>query len=94
MDMETNIGPRRPVPAVCRILSSNARGLAESLSDLTVASPQYDILLCSETLVSDMLHVSELRAPGFGRLILLCRSLMPRDREIAACIRDGYGAFR
>ena len=34
-----------------------------NLSDLTVASCQYDILLCSETLVSDMRHVSELLVP-------------------------------
>ena len=59
LDVETNPGPRRPVPDVCRILCSNVRGLAGNLSDLTVASSQYDILLCSETLVSDMRHVSE-----------------------------------
>ena len=29
----------------CRILCSNVPGLARSLSDLTVASSQYDILL-------------------------------------------------
>ena len=34
--------------------SSNVRGLAGNLSDLTVASSKYDILLCSETLVSDI----------------------------------------
>ena len=49
LDVETNHGPRRPVPAVCRILCSNVRGLAGNFSDLTVASFQYDILLCSET---------------------------------------------
>ena len=49
--------------------SSNARGLAGNLSDLTVASSQYDILFCSETLVSDMRHVSELLAPGFGLVV-------------------------
>ena len=54
LDVETNPGPRRPVPAVCRILCSNVQGLAGNLSDLTVASSQYDILLCSETLVSDI----------------------------------------
>ena len=58
LDVETNPGPRRPVSAVCRILCSNVRGLARNLSDLTVASSQYDILLCSETLVLDMSHVS------------------------------------
>ena len=42
------------------------RGLAANLSDLTVASSQYDILLCSETLVSDMRHVSEVLVPGVG----------------------------
>ena len=36
------------------------------LSDLAVASSQYDILLCSKTLVSDLRHVSELLVPGFG----------------------------
>ena len=34
-------------------LCSNVRGLSKNLSDVTVASSQYDMLLCSETLVSD-----------------------------------------
>ena len=59
LDVETNPFQRRPVPAVCRILCSNVQGLAGNLSDLTVASSQYDILLCSETLVSDIRHMSE-----------------------------------
>ena len=93
-DVETNQGPRRPVPAVCRILCSNERGLLGNLSDLTVASSQYDILLCSETLVSDMRHVSEVLVPSFRRPVLLCRGKMPRARGMAAYVRDGYGAFR
>ena len=80
LDVETNPGPRRPVPGVCRILCSNVRGLAGNLSDLTLASSQYDILLCSETLVSDMRHVSELLVPGFGRPVLLCRGKIPPAR--------------
>ena len=64
LDVETNPGLRRPVPAVCRILCSNVWGLAANLSDLTLASSQYDILLCSETLVSDMRHVPEVLVPG------------------------------
>ena len=48
------------MPAACRILCSNVRGLAGNLSDLTMASSQYDILLSSETLVSDMRYMSEL----------------------------------
>ena len=87
--METNPGQLRPVPAVCRILSSNVLGLAGNLNDLTMALAQYYILLCSETLVSDMRHVSELLVPGFGRLVLLCRGKMPRARGMAECVRVG-----
>ena len=51
-DVEANPGQRLPVPAVCRILcSSNVRGPSENLSNLIVASSQYDFLLCSVTLV-------------------------------------------
>ena len=46
LDVEINPGPRRPAPDVRRILCSNVRGLSGNLSDLTVASSQYDILLC------------------------------------------------
>ena len=44
------------------------RGLSGNLNDQAVASSQYDILLCSETLVSDLRHVSEFLVPGFGPL--------------------------
>ena len=93
-DVETNPGPRRPVPEACRILCSNVRFLSMILNDVTVASSQYDLLLCSETLVSDRRHISEFLVPGFGRPLLLCRDGMPRAREIAAYVPDGYGAFR
>ena len=48
-----------------RGLSGNVRGLSGNLSDLAVAFSQYDILLCSETLISDLCHMSELLVPGF-----------------------------
>ena len=83
LDVETNPGSRRPVPAVCSILCSNVPGLAGNHSDLTVASSQYDILLCSETLVSDMRHVSEILVSGFGRPVLLYKGKMPRARRMA-----------
>ena len=54
--------------------------LVGNLSDLTVASSQYDILLCSETIVSDMRYVSEFLVPGFGRTVLLRRGKMPHAR--------------
>ena len=68
--------------------SSNVRILVGNLSDLAVASSRYDILLCSETLVSDMHHVPELLVPGFGRPVLLYQGRMLRARGIAAYERD------
>ena len=94
LDVETNLGSGRPIRAVLLILCSNVRGLAMKLSDLTVASSQYDILLCSETLVSEMRHVAELLVPRFSRPVLLCRGKMPRARGMDAYVRDGDGAFR
>ena len=92
-DVETNPGPRRSVPGACRILCSNVWGLSKNQSDVTVALSQYDFLLCSETLISDRHHISELLVPGFGHPVLLCRDRVPRARGMAAYVRDGYGAF-
>ena len=54
--------------------------LARNLRNLTVASSQYDILLSSVTLVSDMRHVLEILVPGFSRPVLLCQG---------RCLRPG-----
>ena len=71
------------------ILCSNVRDLAAGvLSDLTLASSQFDILLLSKTLVSDMHHVSEILILGFGRPVLLCVGKMPRTQGMAAYVRD------
>ena len=73
--------PRRSIPGACRMLCSNVRGLSKNLSDVTMASSQYDLLLCFWD-------------PGFGRPVLLCRDGMPRARGMAVYVRDGYGVFR
>ena len=70
-DPKTNPGLRGPVPAVCRICCSNVRGPSGNLSDLTVASSRYDTLLCFETLIADMRHVSELLVQKFSRPVLI-----------------------
>ena len=57
-----------------------------------MASSQYDLVLCSEPLLSDRRHISELLVPGFGRPVLLCRDGMPRASGMAAYVHDGYGA--
>ena len=80
--VETNPGLRCPVPTVCRLLFSNVRGLSRNLSNLTIASSQYDILLCSETLVSDMCHASELLVERSLRLVPGQDASIPRDGGI------------
>ena len=56
--------------------------------------PVPDLLLCSETLISDRRHISEFLVPGFGRPVLFCRDGMPRALGTAAYVRDGNGGFR
>ena len=80
-DVELNPGPERPRHRQCRLMYANIRGLHKNLKDLTVASSHYDILLCSETLVSDLRHPSEILIPGFNKPILLKRDNIPRRRD-------------
>ena len=83
-DVETNHGPRRLFSLSEDYSVVMCGAMAGNLRDLTVASSQFDFLLCSETLVSDSRHESELLVPGFGRPVLLCRGRMPRARGRAA----------
>ena len=64
-DVETNPSPRCPVLGGCRIFCCDVQGLSKNLGNLTVASSQYDLLLCSVTLVSDRHCISELLVRGF-----------------------------
>ena len=74
-------------------MSRESLCLAGNLSDLTVASSQYDILLCSETLVSDMRHMSELLVSGQIHVCLVVPGQDASGPRDSACVRDGYGAF-
>ena len=67
--------------------------LSKNLSGLTVAFFQYNLLLCSETLVLDRNHLSKLLVPEFGCSVSLCWDRMPRDCGMAAYVQDRYGAF-
>ena len=93
-NVESNPGPRPARRRQCRILYANVRGLHANLNDLAVASKQYDILFCSETLVSDMRHVSEILIPGFKKPILLRRNAIHRAQGLAAYIRNDFSASR
>ena len=90
-DVELNPGPR---PRDIRILYANIRGLHANLSELSVAGSNFDILLCSETLVSDRRHLSELRIPTFGGPQQRLAGCIPHARGSALYIREGVTAFR
>ena len=92
-DVETNPGPRRPVPASCRILCSNVRGLSGNLSDLAVASSQYDVLLCSGPW-SQICVMCQSYWFLDSVALSACAGSAPRARGMAAYERDGYGVFR
>ena len=73
-DVELNPGPVNGRNRQCHVLYSNIRGLYGNLHDLIVASKGFDILFCSETLVSNFRHIAELSIPGFKRPILFKRN--------------------
>ena len=72
-DVEVNPGPERHRPRSCCILYANVSDMHSNLHDLSVASLGYDIIMCSETLVSDRRHVSQLLASLVS--IGLCKSV-------------------
>ena len=65
---------------------SNIRGLHANLNDLIVSSRQYDILFCSETLVSNPRSPKELLIPRFKQPHLLNRNDKHRGQGMAAYI--------
>ena len=91
-DIELNPGPGPTRHRQCRILYANVRGLHANLMDLTAVSRHFDILFCSETLVSEMRHVSEVLIPGFKKPILLRRKAIHRAQGMAAYIRNDFSA--
>ena len=64
------------------ILLSDFGELHGNLHDPIVASKQFDISLCSETLASNMRHDLELSIPVFIRPILLKWNEVNRDQGV------------
>ena len=91
-DIESNPGPNRN--KFCNLLYCNIRGLYGNLNELSVASAKYDIICCSETLVSDRRHVSELLLPNFTRPLQLLRNSIPRGQGMCVYTRVGFNASR
>ena len=91
-DVELNPRPVNGRNWQCRVLYSSIRGLYGNLHDLIAASKGFDILLCSETLVSNFRHIAELSIPGFKRPILFKRNEINRAQGMVAYIRSGCSA--
>ena len=93
-DVEENPGPTACRRRQCRMLYSNIRGLHANLNDLIIASRQFDIVFCSETLVSNFRSPKEVLIPCFKQPILLKRNERVRGQGMAAYIRNGVPASR
>ena len=93
-DVELNPGPTACRRKQCRMLYANIRGLHANLNDLVAASRQYDIVFCSETLVSNFRSPKELLIPGYKQPQLLKRNQRERGQGMAAYIRNGFPASR
>ena len=93
-DVEVNPGPGRTVRNKLRILCSNIRGLYGNLGDLSVAASAYDIVLCSESLVTSRRHISELAIPHFNNPILELRRPRGGVLGLAAYVREGLACCR
>ena len=92
-DIELNPGPQNR-PKDARVLFSNIRGLHGNLKDLCLASKQFDIVCCCETLTTNRRNQVELLIPGFNKPILSHKGATPNARGMAVYIRSGYSAFR
>ena len=90
--VELHPGPRLTGRPQCRVMYSNIRGLYKNIHDLIAVSRQYDILFCSETLVSSRKHPAEILIPGFKKPILLRSDATPRARGMALYIRNDFSA--
>lgn len=75
---EPNSGSRRQPAKSCRILSANVLGLHKNLMDHTKDVTNHDLIFCSETLVSDLKNVSELRISNFREPVLIRRDYVSR----------------
>ena len=92
-DVKSNPGPRASGRSV-DVLYANIRGLHANLRELTVASSRSDVLILSETLVSDRRHLSELRIPEFVGPHQKLVGCTPGARGMALFIREGCRAYR
>ena len=78
----------------CSLLSANVRGLAKNRRDLAVSASAVDVILLSETLMSDRRHDAELLLGRFRRPVHLRRGAVDGGRGMSVYVREGFNAFR
>ena len=86
-DVEINPGPRA-VPQCCRVMFSNINGLHGNRDELAIAATKFDVVACTETMVTGRRHVSQLPLPGFRAPTLLLRSSRPNSIGMALFVHS------
>ena len=74
-----------------RVLYFHLRGLHSNLDELAVAGLDYDVLVCVESKVSDLQHLSEIHDAGYGCPNRGCGTLLLVPR-IWLCMLWKYSA--
>lgn len=90
-DVHVHPGPRRQLSRICY---SNIRGLKRNFLELSLISSDFDIIFCSETMVSNRRDVSEILIPGFNKPVQIRCGTIPSARGMCAYIKSGLNAVR
>ena len=77
-----------------RFCYCNVRGLKANLNELSIVSKPFDLVLYSETLVSNFRHTSEILIPGFNKPFILRRNSFPRACGMCIYVKSGFCATR
>ena len=76
------------------VLYSNIRGLHANMDELALAGSGYDVLVCTESKVSDRRHLLKLHISRFGCPQERLRNSTPGIQGMALYVRERFHSFR
>ena len=76
------------------VLYFHVRGLHSNLDELAVAGLDYDVLVCVESKVSDLRHLSEIHDAGYGCPQQRLRNSTPGAKDMALYVMEVFRYFQ